>query len=106
MRIDISKPTEIIIEVRSQTKQADGAAILSLYLYPRLDPDLKKIGLGEALWWIPRMRKERVVDIFMHVGAPVGITLGALKHDERRALAGYLDDMKIYSKQNKGSSVA
>lgn len=100
------RPMNIVFDVRTHSKQADGAAALSLYVYPKLDPSLASITLTEALWWIPRMNSTRHRNIYDHIRVPLTATFGDLTKEERKALAGYLDDMRAYARYGKGQTGA
>lgn len=101
----IQECTEIIREVRSEDRQAAGAAVLSIYIYPRLDPRLRDKALSEVLWWIPFMRRSRFADILQHVGLAPVVKLGVLTSAQRKSLASYLDSIDSYRKATKGFSI-
>lgn len=75
---------------------ADGAAILSLYIWPALDEGLMTTSIREALEFVPYLKPPRIEDIVQHIGRAGRSLIGSLTDKEREALAHYLDNIGAY----------
>ncbi len=94
----MSTAKEIRNEIRSEPRRgmADGAKILSLYLWPKLDSGLTTTSIREALGFVPYIKPPRIEDIVQHVGRAGSSLIGSLSDNEREALAHYLDNIDEY----------